>query len=554
MKLKAANSRLCEYCAFDGKKTSATTLCLECQDDMCDPCTRAHHRTRVTRDHKLAPHEQIRKGLYDHDIRSHQQIMCSDHKESHLNVICENCLQLICQDCALEAHADHKVSSVEPGLSKYKKQLMRFLQELETQVPAIQDYVAFLYTHETNINKNQKEISKEITDQADRLHKLIDQQRQQLLDQLNEACQKEVRKLQAKCNDLKLAEISIQENTNLLGYLERFGTPEEIILMFKSIAERINKMRHMKPDGLSHRLMTRFTLGSLTEMNARWTAPTVMPSVLQTPQLMAVFDTKLNTDSVDAWPTGVSVTQEKDFVIVDRDNKKVKIFDKEGKLKREFPGKGDHALGSPFDVTILQNSNIAVTDYKNEDVKIFDQLGNCVTAITGHCRHPRGITTNKNGQIIVVDCHLHQIMTFHPTNGELLSTIRAMDNNYDQLLTDPYYITVTNNGDLVVTDQAAPNLKILNPKGESLTQYGTYGTHQNQILQPYGVCIDSHGYIFVADHQNSRIHLLLPDGRFLKFLLTKQDKLCHPVSINLDSDGHLVVAEALGKIKIFKYI
>ncbi|XP_046331884.2 E3 ubiquitin-protein ligase TRIM56-like [Haliotis rufescens] len=393
LKLKAANSRLCEYCAFDGKKISATTLCLECQDDMCDPCTRAHHRTRVTRDHKLAPHEQIRKGLYDHDIRSHQQIMCSDHKESHLNVMCENCLQLICQDCALEAHADHKVSSVEPGLSKYKKQLMRFLQELETQVPAIQDYVAFLYTHETNINKNQKEISKEITNQADRFHKLIDQQRQQLLDQLNEACQKEVRKLQAKCNDLKLAEISIQENTNLLGYLERFGTPEEIILMFKSIAERINQMRHMKPDGLSHRLMTRFTLGSLTEMNAqimfghlnissvpfdqddspqpRRTAPTLMPSVLQTPQLMAVFDTKLNTDSVDAWPTGVSVTQEKDFVIVDRDNKKVKIFDKEGKLKREFPGKGDHALGSPFDVTILQNSNIAVTDYKNEDVKIY---------------------------------------------------------------------------------------------------------------------------------------------------------------------------------------
>ncbi|XP_046581282.1 tripartite motif-containing protein 2-like [Haliotis rubra] len=456
-----------------------------------------------------------------------------------------------------------------------KKQLMSFTQALETQIPAIQDYVTFLDTQETNIHNKHKEISEVITKQANLLHKLIDQQRQQLLDKLNAACQGEVRKLQAKCNDLKAAEISIQQNTNLLVFLQRFGTPQETILMYKPIAERLNQLRHMKPDRLSHRLMTQFTLRSSTEMNAQimfghldissvpfdqddsqqphLAASSVMPHILQTPQLMAMFDAKLDTDSVDAWPTGICVTQE-GFVIVDRDNRKVKIFDKDGKLKRQFSGKGDHVLGSPFDVIVLPNNNIAVTDYKDEDVKIYDQLGNCVTAITGHCRHPRGITTNKNGQIIVVDCHLRQIMTFHQSSGELLSTIRAMDNSGGQLLTDPYYITVTDIGDLVVTDQATPNLKILNSKGEFLSQYGTYGTHQNQILQPYGVCIDSHGYIFVADHQNSRIHLLLPDGRFLKFLLTKQDKIWHPVAIDCDSNGHLVVAEALGKIKIFKYI
>ncbi|XP_067687854.1 tripartite motif-containing protein 2-like [Haliotis asinina] len=574
-KLKAANSPLCEYCAFNGENISASTLCLDCQDNMCTPCTQAHQRTRVTRDHKLALHEQIRKGLYDHDIRNHQHIMCSVHKESHQNMMCESCIKLICQDCALEGHVDHNVSSVEAVLPKYKKQLMSFTQGLKTQITTIQDYVTFLDTHEADIHKKKKETSELITNQANLLHKLIDQQRQQLLDKLNVACQEEVKKLQAKCKDLKVAEISIQQNTIFLDFLQRFGTPDETILLYKPVAERLNQLRHMKPDRLSHRLMTQFTLGSSTEMNVQimfghlnisrvpfdqensqqphLVVSRLMPHILPTPQLMAVFDVKVDTDSVDAWPTGLSVTQE-GFVIVDRDNKKVKIFDKDGKLKRQFSGKGDHELSSPFDVTILPNSNIAVTDYKDEDVKIYDQSGNCVVAITGHCRHPRGITTNRNGQIIVVDCHLHQIMTFHQSSGELLSTIKAVDNNGGQLLIDPYYITVTDSGNMVITDQATPNLKILNSKGEILSQYGTYGTHQNQILQPYGVCIDSNGYIFLADHQNSRIHLLLPDGRFLKFFLTKQDKLWHPVAIDCDSNGHLVVAEALGKIKIFKYI
>jgi hypothetical protein len=58
-----------------------------------------------------------------------------------------------------------------------------------------------------------------------------------------------------------------------------------------------------------------------------------------------------------------------------------------------------------------------------------------------------------------------------------------------------------------------------------MAKYGSYGTKQDQILQPYGICCDDYGYIFVADNQNHRIHVLLPDGTFSKYLLTKSDGL-----------------------------
>ena len=88
-----------------------------------------------------------------------------------------------------------------------------------------------------------------------------------------------------------------------------------------------------------------------------------------------------------------------------------------------------------------------------------------------------------------------------------------------------------------------------------MTNYVTYGVGKDRVLQPYGICTDSYGYIFVADNQNHRVHLIGPDGQFIRFLLTQQQHgLWHPMALKVNHEGHLVVTEALGKVKVFKYM
>ena len=109
-------------------------------------------------------------------------------------------------------------------------------------------------------------------------------------------------------------------------------------------------------------------------------------------------------------------------------------------------------------------------------------------------------------------------MTFHdPDTGAIVTQIQGKDKDKCDLFNDPYYVTTNPSTDYtVVTDWVAPNIKLFDGDLKHLSQYGTYGVNRDRVLQPYGVCTDCHGYIFVADNQNHRIHLLDPSGKFVR--------------------------------------
>ena len=83
-------------------------------------------------------------------------------------------------------------------------------------------------------------------------------------------------------------------------------------------------------------------------------------------------------DTKDIWPTGLAADDDGNMAVLDRENRRVKIFDTNGELIREF---GNTTLGCPYDLTLMKNSNIAVTDYDEEDIKIFAPTGELVNTI-----------------------------------------------------------------------------------------------------------------------------------------------------------------------------
>ncbi|KAF6035917.1 hypothetical protein EB796_005776 [Bugula neritina] len=279
------------------------------------------------------------------------------------------------------------------------------------------------------------------------------------------------------------------------------------------------------------------------------------PELLRIPVLCVEFNSDLSTDSNNTWPTGVCTTVLGDIAICDRDNALIKIFTPTGIHKTSFSGELEYTLKKPFDITSLSTGELVVSDYGTESVKVFDSSGIGRLMICGEFEYPRGVAADRDDNILVLDTELGRVTIHSSTDGKLLQVVKGTSPLTNMI--DPYYLCVSRHGDVIVTDFAEPNVKILSVNGAELPElnYGEYGVTTRQgLLQPYGCCQDVYGITFIADNRNDKISVLMPNGRFEQHLLTRRDGLWQPIALCIDMKGQLIVTEGLGKVKIYKYI
>ena len=50
--------------------------------------------------------------------------------------------------------------------------------------------------------------------------------------------------------------------------------------------------------------------------------------------------------------------------------------------------------------------------------------------------------------------------------------------------------------------------------GTFIGQFGSPGTGEGQFNSPWGITVDSDGFVYVADHKNHRVQKLDADGNY----------------------------------------
>ena len=568
-------TKQCDYCDYEQRATEASHRCLECQDNLCETCVEAHRRTKMTRAHRLAPIADMRQGMYDSDIRSFQLIPCDLHKDEAIRYYCGRCEKLICRECKVSSHENHHCSDMKHVCDTYKSKAKTLIENIKCNMPNIEAFLTFLEEYVAEIESKQRELVEGITKQADILHQLVDEYKKRMINEVNKACSSEINTAGKKKARSKSLLQTLQGITNYADVMLDHAKAEEILSIRDIMMARLTELAHSNIEPLSTKLNVAFSPGNPTDTNLQiifgqvkienaalnkerfkvvsknedLVAPSKTSTVGSCVELINAFECRGLADPKDIWPTGLSILSDDRIVIMDRENRRVKIFDKDGQYLREF---GQEELGCPYDVAILKNGNIAVTDYDEEDVKIYTPDGSILAKLKGPMRYPRGITVDASGHIIIVDAHSHRLVVHEHTKGKVVKIIEGKDEDNSDLFNDPYYVTTNKKGYIIITDWVAPNVKILTPDGQYVNKYGSYGIRKDQCLQPYGVCTDSDDYIYVADNQNHRIHMLNPDGKFIRFVVSRQHGLWHPMALAINSEGHLVITEALGKVKTFR--
>ncbi|XP_062609533.1 uncharacterized protein LOC134271321, partial [Saccostrea cucullata] len=116
--------------------------------------------------------------------------------------------------------------------------------------------------------------------------------------------------------------------------------------------------------------------------------------------------------------------------------------------------------------------------------------------------------------------HSRRLVRHITVTGDVIHEYEYQEDGQTRLFTFPSRVTQNSNSDICVvnrTSETTGDLVVMYPSGRMKSVYR--GQNMKENLIPTDVVCDSLCNILVTDF-NNQIHLLSPDGEFLKFLLT----------------------------------
>ncbi len=226
-------------------------------------------------------------------------------------------------------------------------------------------------------------------------------------------------------------------------------------------------------------------------------------------------------------------------------------------------GPGLGALDSPEGLGIGANGELLIADtWKHRivragpDCNVVGAFGELGTG-PGQLQCPRSVTTDSEGNIYVVDCWNHRVVKYNP-RGQFELALGGQggpwgnDEAYGKF-SYPYGVAVDSEGFIYVSDFNNNRIQKFDPQGKIVKDaqgeevvWGTEGRQDGQFSHPAGLAMDSHDRLYVADVGNNRIQRFDTNGHFTGKWGKEGDEpgeFNGPYAVCVDKDDNVYVAD-----------
>ena len=450
---------------------------------------------------------------------------CEEHEHKELTSYCKTCKKFICTTCAKTSHGDGHdwdfIPSVakerraqtpvkcgeikEVKLPKYREKLRvvnnnisaeeekrkEDLQRLEERRVAIIEVVNGIIDAK---KRNRNEISKNVTAGMSRQGKKLDKMIQ-FLEKMSTSLYSNIRAY----SDFDVIEME-RDMMRALEEVEEFhvdiGTSPVVFMPGVIDAELIGKM-----------------VGNTTEASMAYGDNSVIVNEIET------FSTQFDSMIRSIAP----VTHTHAWI---GDNKHVGIKC----LSLEDIETRSRSLPQWYDFVMLNNGNLVLTDYDNKLIRQITTNGKatvtmktkpfCPTYISKTLSDDILVTLRDDGDPFVLQPSSHRMVQRITQRGKVLQTYEFQEDGMTRLFTLPTKKAENRNSDICVVNRVSERAgELVVIQGYGLMQF-TYHGQEGGTFNPSDVACDSDGQIIVADYMNKSLHLLGPDGRFLRYLLS----------------------------------
>ena len=587
---------VCEMCS----KSKAEAFCRNCMDFICTDCMKLHKRLKVFAGHQVVTLEELKMGgAKQIPLKEAPPMLCKDHDEQ-LKIFCFDCNRLICRDCIIYDHADHKHEFVKKSIPQCRKMLTESLAPLKKAQSDVGDASKAVEATEAEISAQCVSVSNTIQQSFDQIMELLRQRKQQLL---KDAAKLKDEKLDALKAQRKNFQVAQTEAQSLVEFVERSlenATDEELMSIHKQVLTRVEEgckrcgQLDLEPTtvpniavDMSYGESIPLNVGSVYLAIADPSKCTpegtgIKSAEVSKPVVVTVHVCNTLMQSCDNQKVEVDLTS-----LVDTSVVHAKVIEKgKGVYEATYTPKirGRHTLtvrvngreiaGSPFQVFVKihptqlgepvrtisgilgfqlafssKQQLLFVRDWGRKCVVVIKTCGKEVRAIAhDDMTGPWGVAVDKDESVYVTDYNTGSLLKFS-RDGRFVKTCKGFQKPIFVAVADNRVFVSEDDGSLVhILDR---NLKKIGTIGQSKC-----GSENGQFKDPCDI-VQAGAEFFVADYYNGRIQVFDLEGHFVRTFGMKDtasETVQRPLGLSFDppSEFLYVTMHGGGCVSVFR--
>ena len=567
-KVEGKVEAVCEQCS----KGKSVAFCRQCTDFICAECITQHGKLKVFAAHKVATLEELKKGRAKYlPLKEAPPPKCPEHDEL-MKIFCFDCNRLICRDCVLFDHREHKSDFVKKCATEARKTLCDSLTPLRKVQSNIAGADKKLAGTEVQVGSQEEKVCKSIQQSFCKLRAVLEQRETELVKKVLTLAQEKKDALTAQRKGLQMAQTEIQ---SLVEFVERNvenTSDQDLMAILSQLQSKVEEgeKRHQQlfldptttaditccppspgdiPRDLGEVFRLAFTPPSSTQLSKPSTAVLTIPDH-QNPTIRAELQSLADpASSVPADVVGKGagvyhitytprVRGRHDLTVKvnsqDIAGSPFRVFVKIHPTQLGPPVRTITGIKSPWGIAINNKQQLVVAECGTKKISIRAQDGKILQTIeSDKLQCPRGVATGPDGAIYVTDTGTHCLLKFDK-DGRLLKTVQ---NEFQR----PCFIKSINNR-LYVSDYAKNEVTILDLDCNVI---GTIPT--KECPYPNDVAESDDGLYVVGGGKEGKIgvYTFAPNGEFRRHLNIQPSSvtLSYPMGICFDCSGHLFVTQ-----------
>lgn len=211
------------------------------------------------------------------------------------------------------------------------------------------------------------------------------------------------------------------------------------------------------------------------------------------------------------YPYGLDVGEDHRLYVADMLNRRVQVFDLEGRFLDWFPQNprpGEELF--PRDVVMRHNLVYVANPFQ---VMIYTPFGSFVSSFGKPGQRPgefwqiNGLAVGEDGTIYVSDSMNQRLQAFDPQGRLLWVYPEPGGLSFDKSLLLPRQLALDSSGRIYLANALGFNVSVLTQAGELINAVGERGSRPWQFDQPTGIAVSKGGLVAVAEKVNSRVQI-----------------------------------------------